>query len=232
MPPPAGFASPVPAHRVPSGPMASAPIVWVLAGRPDRGERHALVGALPDAAAGRRDIDRRRVAGVNDEVDHPAADVRRADRLPGRLVRGRDRGGLLRCLVQLGHGDRPPGALLRVVGDPWALSAHRRCRRRRHRYRPGRRSRRGGRNARLGGSRCQRRRPSPRAGRPPPATAMFFLLPSQSSQRNVLLPGDQRHFAGRGPEPRVQRERRSRMIVRRTPCPCHRANVETRHCAD
>ena len=30
MPPPAGFASPVPAHSVPSEPMASAPIVWVL----------------------------------------------------------------------------------------------------------------------------------------------------------------------------------------------------------
>ena len=43
MPPPDGFASPVPAQSVPSGPMASAPMVWV------KSEGHTEVNVMPSS---------------------------------------------------------------------------------------------------------------------------------------------------------------------------------------
>ena len=55
---------------------------------PGGDEGHALVGALPDAAARGRDVDRVRARRVDDEVGDAPADVRRAEVGPRPLGRG------------------------------------------------------------------------------------------------------------------------------------------------
>ncbi len=68
--------------------------------RPRLLERAAGVGRLPDAAGRRRDVDGVLLRAVDDEVDEPAADVRRPLERPARTaLGGRGRGAERACLA-------------------------------------------------------------------------------------------------------------------------------------
>ena len=72
--------------------------------RPGRRVGHAGVGALPDAAARRGDVDRVGLRRVDDDVGDAAADVVGADVLPRAAGRG-DRSGLCGCAAADGEAE-------------------------------------------------------------------------------------------------------------------------------
>ena len=86
--------------------------------RPRRRVGRTGVGALPHAAAGRRDVDRVRLGRIDDDVGDTAADVVGAGVLP-RPARGVDQFRLRGCLLQrlAAHRRRPAERL--VVRGPF-----------------------------------------------------------------------------------------------------------------
>ena len=122
--------------------------------RPGRRVGHSGIGALPDAASRRGDVDRVGMGRVDHDIGHAAADVVCAEVLPGTAGRG-DRSGLCGCAAAdgkaegLAAAERAGGLVVRHLAGLLGLA----CRRDGRLPRPGALS---GRAAERGDERDQR----------------------------------------------------------------------------